>query len=524
MPGAAFLPPNLPPHIPYSRALQQRLYLLAQHIRRACTPSAARRGLDQLHTQLLINGFARKRFLLAKFLSLAAFATDLPRAESFFLLSINPSSPASPTIANLLLRAAAASGAAPSSLLALFSRLVGRHGLRPNAFSFSTLLAAIAVGGDGARALPHGRALHARALAAGVLASSGGHVTTSLVGLYAATGQLGDARKVFDEMPSRSVATWNCMLAAYVRCGEVDTALRFFGHEMTQRDAVAWTTVIGGCANAGRAAEAVDLFWGMRNARVKDDVVTMVALLTACAELGDLELGRWVHSRVDREGHERRTVMLDNALINMYVKCGAMEDALRMFHQMSRRSTVSWTTMISGLVMHGHSEDALDLFQRMQEHPDGATLLAVLRACSHAGRIDDGRRYFESMERVYGITPEIQHYGCMVDMLCCWRRLHDAFELVEKMPFQPNESAWGALLSGCRREGNLVVAANVTDKLVELRPERAAGYLVLLANMYADVGQWEQAQIVREKVAALNAEKPAGSSWVNPNQSSMAIV
>jgi pentatricopeptide repeat protein len=225
MPGAAFLPPNLPPHIPYSRALQQRLYLLAQHIRRACTPSAARRGLDQLHTQLLINGFARKRFLLAKFLSLAAFATDLPRAESFFLLSINPSSPASPTIANLLLRAAAASGAAPSSLLALFSCLVGRHGLRPNAFSFSTLLAAIAAGGDGARALPHGRALHARALAAGALASSGGHVTTSLVGLYAATGQLEDARKVFDEMPARSVAAWNCMLTVYMRCGEVDAAL-----------------------------------------------------------------------------------------------------------------------------------------------------------------------------------------------------------------------------------------------------------------------------------------------------------
>jgi pentatricopeptide repeat protein len=195
-----------------------------------------------------------------------------------------------------------------------------------------------------------------------------------------------------------------------------------------------------------------------------------------------------------------------------------------MFDQMPKRSTVSWTTMISGFAMHGHSEDALDLFQRMQEHPDHATLLAVLWACSLAGRIDDGWRNFESMERVYGITPEIQHYGCMVDMLCRWRRLHDAFELVNKMPFQPNESTWGVLLSGCRREGNLVLAAKVTDKLVELRPERAAGYLVLLANMYTDIGQWEQAQMVREKAAALNAEKPAGSSWVNPNQSSIAIV
>ncbi|PVH64404.1 hypothetical protein PAHAL_2G261000 [Panicum hallii] len=513
---AALLLPNLPPHIPYSRALQQRLYLIAQHLsRRAGSPSAARRGLDQLHAQLLLNGFTHKRFLLAKLLSLATAAgADLPRAESLFL-SASSHSPASPTLANLLLRAAAGSGATPSALLALFSRLVGRHGLRPNAFSFSTLLAALA--SAGAVALPHGRALHAHALAGGVLAPSGenGHVMTSLMDVYASARQLGDARKVFDEMPGKSVAAWNCMLAAYVQCRELDAALRFFGDEMPYRDTVAWTTVIGGCANSGRAAKAVELFMGMRKARVNDDVVTMVALLTACAELGDLELGRWVHARVDWEGRQRRTVLLDNSLIHMYVKCGAVEDALRLFLMMPKRSTISWTTMISGLAMHGRAQEALDLFHRMQERPDGATLLAVLRACSYAGRIDDGRRYFESMERVYGITPEIQHYGCMVDMLCRWRRLHEALEVVENMPFQSNEGAWGAILSGCRREGNLELAAKVTDRLVELQPERAAGHLVLLSNMYAGVGQWEQARMVRERVAILNAEKPAGRSWVN---------
>ncbi|CAL5074363.1 unnamed protein product [Urochloa decumbens] len=534
--GAALLPPNFPPHIPLSGALQQRLYLIAQHLsRRACagslSPSAARRGLDQLHAQLLLNGFAHKRFLLAKLLSLAAAAADLPRAESLFLSSSPPHCPApapSPTLANLLLRAATASGAAPPALLAIFSRLVGRHGLRPNAFSFSTLLAALAssAGAAGALLAHAARAIHARALACGALvAPSGGsgHVMTSLVGVYAACRQLGDARKVFDEMPGKSVAAWNCMLAAYVRCGELDVALRFFSHEMPGRDAVAWTTVISGCANSGRAAEAVELFMRMRKARVKDDAVTMVALLTACAELGDLELGRWVHARVDGDGRQRRMVLLDNALIHMYVKCGAVEDALRLFLMMPKRSTISWTTMISGLAMHGRAQEALDLFHRMQERPDGATLLAVLRACSHAGRIDDGRRYFESMERVYGITPEIQYYGCMVDMLCRWRRLHEALELVEKMPFQPNEGAWGAILSGCRREGNLELAAKVTDRLVELQPERAAGHLVLLSNMYAGVGQWEQALMVRERVAALNAEKPAGRSWVNQNESCVVV-
>uniref|UniRef100_A0A0A9I0R1 Pentatricopeptide repeat-containing protein n=1 Tax=Arundo donax TaxID=35708 RepID=A0A0A9I0R1_ARUDO len=135
----------------------------------------------------------------------------------------------------------------------------------------------------------------------------------------------------------------------------------------------------------------------MRKARVKDDAVTMVALLTACAELADLQLGRWVHARVDWEGRQQRTVLLDNALIHMYVKCGAVEDGLRLFLEMPRRSTVSWTIMISGLAMHGRSEEALDLFHRMQERPDGATLLAVLWACSHAGGLDDGQRYFESI-------------------------------------------------------------------------------------------------------------------------------
>ncbi|CAD6219365.1 unnamed protein product [Miscanthus lutarioriparius] len=216
----ALLPLNLPRHIPYSRALQQRLFLVAQHLSHSPSSSAIRRGLDQLHAQLLLNGFTHKRFLLAKILSLAAAAADLPRAESLFLLSVPPS-PASPTLANLLLRATAASGATPGALLAFFSRLVGCHGLWPNAFSFSTVFSAITPAGAGA--LPHGRALHARVLESGMLAlaSESGHVMTSLIDVYAASRQLGDASKVFDEMSTRAVAAWNCMLTAYVRCGLV---------------------------------------------------------------------------------------------------------------------------------------------------------------------------------------------------------------------------------------------------------------------------------------------------------------
>lgn len=327
---------------------------------------------------------------------------------------------------------------------------------------------------------------------------------------------------MFDEMPGRTVAAWNCMLAAYVRCCEMDAALWFF-NEMPGRDSVAWTTMIAGCVNAGKAAEAVELFWRMRKANAKVDAVTMVALLTACAEQGDLRLGRWVHAHVEQEGRQWRTVLLDNALINMYVKCGAVEDAHRLFLVMPRRSTVSWTTMISGLAIHGRAEEALDLFHRMQERPDGATLLAVLLACSNAGRVDDGRQYFQSMERFYGITPGIQHYGCMVDMLCHGKQLREAIEFVETMHLQPNDAVLGALLSGCKREGNLELAAQVIERLIRLQPERAAGHLVLLANMYAGVGQWEQAGKVRERVAALNAGKPAGTSRVNPNQSSMLV-
>jgi pentatricopeptide repeat protein len=259
----------------------------------------------------------------------------------------------------------------------------------------------------------------------------------------------------------------------------------------------------------------------MRKARVKDDAVTMVALLTACADSGDLRLGRWVHARVDQE--RQRTVSLDNALVHMYVKCGAVEDARRVFLGMPSRSTVSWTTMISGLAVHGRAEEALELFRGMEERPDGATLLAVLSACGHSGKVDEGRRYFEAMERVYGIAPEVQHYGCMVDMLCRSGRLREALELAETMPLQSNEAVWGALLSGCKREDNLELAAKVTDRLIELQPERAAGHLVLLSNMYAGVGQWEQARIVRERVAALNAGKPAGGSWLNQNQTSIFV-
>lgn len=512
--GTMPLPPLPPFHLckPYSRSLQQHLFLMLQRCK-------SMRQLTQLHAQLLLNGFSQKCFLLTKLLSFCIASGDVSHAATAFSLVDHPST----TLSNQMLRALSLSPTPLNCLLFYNQMLQRRETFKPNGFTYAFLFSACARANSSL--LCQGEQLHARIVSAGF--GSNVYVQTNLINMYAtATAAAGGtreeaiarARKVFDDMPQRSIVSWNSMLAVYLQLGELHTASEFFG-EMPKRDAVSWTAMITGWARAGKASQALELFREMRRARVTPDQVTMIALLSVCTELGDLELGRWIHARLDPlQGGRDRLVSLNNALIHMYIKCGAVDEALHIFHEMPMRSTISWTTMIAGLAMHGSSEDALGLFRSMREKPDAMTFLAVLCTCSHSGRIDEGRHYFMSMRKQHGIRPDVRHYGCMVDMLTRAGRLGEALELVEAMPMRPSDAVWGSLLGGCRRHGEVELAGHVVERLMELKPERAAGYLVLLSNVYAAVSRWEEAHRVRERMVDLAEHKPAGRSWMNPNE------
>lgn len=202
----------------------------------------------------------------------------------------------------------------------------------------------------------------------------------------------------------------------------------------------------------------------------------------------------------------------------MYAKCGAVEEAYRTFSKMNDRNIVTWNTMILGLAAHGHTNEALTLFSKMLdeklESPNDVTFLGVLCACSHGGMVEEGRKYFNNMSKDYHIHPNIKHYGCMVDILGRAGLVQEAYELVRSMPMKCNAIVWRTLLAACRVHGSVELGEQVRRHLLELEPDHSSDY-VLLANMFASAGQWNDAARVRRSMRDRGVQKPSpGNSFI----------
>ena len=248
---------------------------------------------------------------------------------------------------------------------------------------------------------------------------------------------------------------------------------------------------------------------------VETDYITLVAVVSACAEVGALGLGMWVHRLVLRQRLERN-VRVANSLIDMYARCGQVNLAAQVFRSIRKRTVVSWNSMIVGFAANGRCTDAIELFEEMRRQgfkPDAVTLTGVLTACSHAGLTEHGLRYYDLMTTEYGVAARMEHYGCVVDLLGRAGRLDEAMHVVETMPMRPNEVVLGALLAGCRTHGNLDMAEQMMQHLFELDPQGDANY-VLLSNIYAAVGKWDGAGKVRSLMKARGVKKRPGHSTV----------
>ncbi|RLN08908.1 pentatricopeptide repeat-containing protein [Panicum miliaceum] len=263
--------------------------------------------------------------------------------------------------------------------------------------------------------------------------------------------------------------------------------------------------------NSSRRDEAIDCFRAMLLDGIEPDYVTLIAVLSACAEVGALGLGMWVHRLVVRQGLESN-VRVANSLIDMYARCGQAELAAQVFRSLRKQTVVSWNSMIVGFAANGRCTDAIELFEEMRRQgfkPDAVTLTGVLTACSHAGLTEQGLRYYDLMTTQYGVTARMEHYGCVVDLLGRAGRLDEAMRVVETMPMRPNEVVLGALLAGCRMHGDLEMAEQLMQHLLELDPGGDANY-VLLSNVYAAVGKWDGAGKVRSLMKARGLKKRPG--------------
>ncbi|XP_017696024.1 pentatricopeptide repeat-containing protein At3g29230 [Phoenix dactylifera] len=302
---------------------------------------------------------------------------------------------------------------------------------------------------------------------------------------YTRHGDMAAAQELFVRMPDKDIICWNTILLGYANGGDLEACERLF-EEMPERNVFSWNALIGGFARHGRYYEVLDALTRMLGlSDVKPNDATLVMVLSACSRLGALNWGRWIHVYAEGNGF-KGNVYVGNGLIDMYAKCGCIEDAVSVFDGMETRDLITWNSMIGGLAMHGHSMEALELFDRMKdtgEKPDGITLVGVLSACVHMGLVKEGFMYFRSMTKDCAIVPWLEHYGCMVDLLGRAGLLDEALNFVRKMPIEPDCVIWSALLGACQVHRNVGLAELTMNQLVRLVPEDAANYVVL-SNIY----------------------------------------
>ncbi|KAL8225710.1 hypothetical protein R6Q57_018267 [Mikania cordata] len=299
-------------------------------------------------------------------------------------------------------------------------------------------------------------------------------IQTSLINYYSAVANLADAHQVFDEMPIRNVVSWTALISAYVHNQKPNSALK--------------------------------LFREMQVNNLDPDQVTLTVALSACADLGALDMGKWIHNFICRNNKMNKDLSLYNSLLNMYTKCGDIETAKKTFNSIKEKDVTTWTSMITGYAIHGQAKEALALFTAMTDSkvhtkivPNEVTFVGVLMACSHVAMVDEGKRYFNSMIHDYKLKPRFTHFGCMVDLLCRAGCLQDAKDFILKMPIKPNAVLWRTLLGVCSNCGDIELAEEARARLVEFE-ENLAGDDVIMGNIYASRGIWDKKETARNRV------------------------
>ncbi|KAF3792049.1 Pentatricopeptide repeat-containing protein [Nymphaea thermarum] len=336
----------------------------------------------------------------------------------------------------------------------------------------------------------------------------------TMIAGYAQYGKMDDAHSLFRKMKKKDVISWNTMISGYCQIGKMPEAIQMF-EEMGQRNAVSWNSIISGMTQNGLYSDALRYFVLMLRDGKRPDESTYASALCSGANLAVLQHGKQLHDLVVKSGRNA-DVFVGNSLITMYAKCGRVLRAKQVFSEMVNIDSISWNALIAGYALHGYANEALVLFMQMQqsgEVPDEVTLVAVLSACSHAGLIDEGLYIFHSMVVKYNIVPIAEHYSCVVDLLGRSGRLEEAYELVVNMPIEANAGTYGALLGASYIRCNLEIGTFAGEKLLKLEPHKTSNY-VLLSNMHAASGRWEEVERIRMLMKERGVEKLPGSSWI----------
>ncbi|XP_061369892.1 pentatricopeptide repeat-containing protein At5g61800 [Gastrolobium bilobum] len=399
----------------------------------------------------------------------------------------------------------------PLPALQLFASL-RRLSLPPDFHTFPFVLKACAQ----LRALSLAQSLHSQAFKFGFLADL--FVLNSLIRVYSIHDRVGDAHKLFCGSFNKDVVSYNAMIDGFVKTRQIGRARELFD-EMAVRDSVSWGTMIAGYSHAKLCSEAIELFNEMIGLELRPDNIALVSVLSACAQLGELEQGSIVHDYITRN-EIRVDSFLATGLVDLYAKCGCVETARDIFESCTDKYVFTWNAMLVGLAIHGKGSILLDYFSRMIAEgiqPDGVSFLGVLVGCSHAGLVHEARKLFNDMETLYGVPREHKHYGCMADMLGRAGLIEEAMEMIKGMPSGGDVFTWGGLLGGCRIHGNVEIAKKAAQQVMDIKPEDGGVYSVM-ANIYAHTEQWDDLIKIRRSLSAnKRAKKITGFSLIRLN-------
>lgn len=364
----------------------------------------------------------------------------------------------------------------PSQALKFFIQMMN-SGLEPDWFSIGSLLLAC----THLKSLLHGKEIHGFVLRNGLETDS--FIGISLLSLYMHCEKLSSARVLFDVMNNKSLVSWNAMIAGYSQNKLPD--------------------------------ESLVLFREMLSNGIQPCEISIMSVFGSCSQLSALRLGKETHC------YALKASFLDDifvgcSIIDMYAKCGCIEQSQFIFDRFKDKDVALWNAMIMGYGIHGYGKEAIELFENMQalgKKPDGFTFVGILMGCSHAGLVEDGLKYFTQMQNFHRAKPKLEHYACVVDMLGRAGRLNDALKLIDNMPEEPDARIWSSLLSSCRTYGALDTGEKVAEKLLQLEPDKAENY-VSLSNLFAGSAKWDDVRKIRQKMKGIGLQKDAGHSWI----------
>lgn len=435
----------------------------------------------EIHGYILRHGLPLDMFLKSALIDVYLKCRDVEMARNIY----NQSTKVDVVLCTAMISGYVLNGMS-NDALGIFRRLL-QEKIRPNAVTLASVLPACAE----LAALKVGKELHGNIIKNGLADRC--HVGSAVIDMYA-------------------------------KCGRLDLAHHVF-ERLSERDSVCWNSMISSCSQNGKPEDAIDLFRCMGRTGTKHDCVSISSALSACANLPALHYGKEIHGFMIK-GSFCSDLFAKSALIDMYAKCGNLGLAQLVFDIMEEKNEVSWNSIIAAYGNHGRHKDCLALFHEMLKNkflPDHVTFLAIISACGHAGKVNDGIYYFQSMIEEYEISPRMEHYACMVDLFGRAGRLKEAFETIQSMSFSPDAGIWGTLLGACRKHGNVELAEVASRYLFDLEPQNS-GYYVLLSNLLADAGHWRSVLKVRSLMKERGVQKVPGYSWIEVNSTTHMFV